>query len=279
MSDKEKASSRYNKNVGPKEYLKSELLAQLRKIGYDTTKKRYLKSGLITISKEKGLPTSKESTKVIDGWCNKLKGMLQILYARGYIDILKVVHPWSMEYSKYGKKRDHDSDGKLTDTCKTYSLHHILSNTSDFATKKSDLEHLCTNLSTSNSTITVTFTPKFHCKISGKGIEYSWGISKNYYRRIPYNQKRSFQQLVTSVKLSLSKVTIRMAWRFSQKARSYMLGYHHQSKKDRCEVRWLVKSESSYTYNKKIHKLYKSHRDVATTDFAFIQQVINEYIQ
>ena len=184
-----------------------------------------------------------------------------------------------MEYSKYGKKRDHDSNGKLTETGKTYSLHHILSNASDFATEKYDLEHLCTGLSISNSTITVTFTPKFHCEIASEGIYYSWGISKKYYRRIPYNQNRSFQKFVSSVKSSLSKVTIHTTRRFSQKDRSYMLGYHHQLKEDRCKVRLLVKSESSYKYNKKIHKLYKSHRNVATTAFAFIQHVINECIQ
>ena len=99
--------------------------------------------------------------------------MLHIVYEQGLIDILKVVHPRSMEYSKHGNKRDHDSNGKLPETGKTYSFHHILSNASDFATEKSDLEHLCTDLSTSNSTITVTFTPKFHCKIAGEGIEYS----------------------------------------------------------------------------------------------------------
>ena len=56
MSDEEKASSRYNKNIRPifnKEHSKSELLVQLRKIGYDTTKKRYLKPELIMIAKEK----------------------------------------------------------------------------------------------------------------------------------------------------------------------------------------------------------------------------------
>ena len=205
--------------------------------------------------------------------------MLQILYERGYIDKLKVMNPQSMEYSKHGNKKYHDSNAKLTDTGKIYSLHHILSNARDFATEKSDLKHICTDLSTSNSTTTVIFTPKFHCEIAGEGIEYIWAISKKYYRRIPYNQKRSFQQFVTSVKSSLSKVTIHMARRFSQKACSYMLGYHHQSKEDRCKVRSLVKSESSYKYNTKVHQLYKSHRDVATTDFPFIQQVINECIQ
>merc|ERR1740124_1933477 len=116
--------------------------------------------------------------------------MLHILYERDYIDKLKVMHPRSMEYSKHGKKKDHDSDGKLTDTGKTYSLHHILLNARDFATEKSDLEHLCTDLSTSNSTITVTFTPKFHCEIAGERIEYSWGISKKVLPSYPLQPKK-----------------------------------------------------------------------------------------
>ena len=30
--------------------------------------------------------------------------------------------------------------------------------------------------------IIVEHTPKCHPKISGEGIEYSWGCAKNYYR-------------------------------------------------------------------------------------------------
>jgi len=202
--------------------------------------------------------------------------MLQVLYERGFIDKSKVTNPRSMSYTKKGRKFHTDTDGILSEREKEYSLHHLLSKCTDFLNEKSDLEHLCSDLSTDTSTITITFTPKFHCEIAGEGIEYAWGLAKKYYRRIPYREKRSFNQFVVSVKTSLSKVTLDMSRRFSQKARSYMLGYHHQQKEKNCEVR--VKVESSFDYNEKIHKLYKSHRDISTTDFAFISAVIKECI-
>ena len=41
--------------------------------------------------------------KINEGWLNQPKGMLQVLYQRGFIDIDKVTHPRSMSYS--GKKK------------------------------------------------------------------------------------------------------------------------------------------------------------------------------
>ena len=140
--------------------------------------------------------------------------MLQILYERGYIDKQKVSHPRSMSYSKNGKKA-HYTNEELNSEGKLYSLHHLLSKCYDFMNEKSDLEHLCNNLSTTNCTITITFTPKFHCEIAGEGIEYAWGLAKKYYRRIPYHRKRSFAQFVECVKSSLRQVTLSMSRRFS----------------------------------------------------------------
>ena len=173
-------------------------------------------------------------------------------------------------------KKSHYTNGELNDEGKKYSLHHLLSKCTDFQNEKSDLERLCSGLSTSNSTVTVTFTPNFHCEIAGEGIEYAWGVAKKWYRRIPYQKKRSFAQFVHCVKLSLSQVNTSMSRKFSKKARTYMLGYHHQKKQDNSDVS--VKVESSYEYNEKIHRLYKSHRDCSTTDCAFISQVIKECI-
>ena len=34
----------------------------------------------------KGISTSTDVLKVVDGWCDKPKGVLQVLYERGYID-------------------------------------------------------------------------------------------------------------------------------------------------------------------------------------------------
>ena len=157
--------------------------------------------------------TTKKIQKIEEGWVGKAKGMLQILYERGMIDRDKVGHPRSMSYSKMGKKADF-TNGQLNSKGQKNSLHHLLSKCTDFSNEKSDLEHLCADLSTINSTTTITFTPKFHCEIAGEGIEYAWGLAKKYYRRIPYHQKRSFAQFVSSVKTSLDQVTLNMSRRF-----------------------------------------------------------------
>ena len=87
-----------------KELSKSELLIELRKKGYDTTKKRYLKPELITICNSNDISITKDVRKKTEGWLNQPKGMLQVLYERGFIDVTKVNHPRSMSYSKKGKK-------------------------------------------------------------------------------------------------------------------------------------------------------------------------------
>jgi len=102
------------------------------------------------------------------------------------------------------------------------------------------------------------------------------GLAKIFYRRLPYHQKRSFAQFVICVQSSLRQVTLSMSRRFSRKARTYMLGYHHQRTEGNGDVS--VKVESSFEYNEKIHKLYKSHQDCSTADYAFISQVIKECI-
>jgi hypothetical protein len=46
-----------------------------------------------------------EEYQVKEGWLGKPKGMLQILWDRGWIDSTKVVSGRSMRYSKDGKKK------------------------------------------------------------------------------------------------------------------------------------------------------------------------------
>lgn len=71
-------------------------------------------------------------------------------------------HPYPI---KIAKKIPYDPDGNITQKCKQYSLHHLLSNCPNFLNKKSNMEHLCSNVSTSNSYISIVlFTSKFHCK-------------------------------------------------------------------------------------------------------------------
>ena len=69
-----------------------------------------------------------------------------------------------------------------------------MSKCTDFTEQKTDAEQLCDELScTIPNTCSIIFTPKFHCKIAGEGIKYSWGVTKKTYRRIPLHEKIDFQ--------------------------------------------------------------------------------------
>ena len=69
--------------------------------------------------------------------------------------------------------------------------------------------------------------PKFHAKLAGKGFEYSWGISKGVYRRMPLASKKgkeSFKALVheCSSRDILTTKTVRKLYR---RARAYICAY------------------------------------------------------
>ena len=267
-----------------KEKTKVQLLIDLRKSGFDTTKRRYLKGDLVDICKTQNIPIKYFDGDFIPGWMGKQKGMLQVLYERGYIDITKVKSARSMRYSKDGKKTDL-VDGALTYVGKQFSLKFILKNCSDFKNEKTDLEHLCNDLSEGCiNKIGILFTPKFHCEIAGEGIEYSWGVSKRIYRKYSFQEKRSFQNFVKLVKESLDKVSIQMCRRFSAKARRYMVGYYHQWKEETVSPiaqgpAHIMDDKSSLIKNERIQKMYKSHRDTNCTDGAFIESVMSECIR
>ena len=67
LSDQEKIDTKFDTEEGPifkKELSKSKLLIELRKQGYDTTKKRFLKSELIKICCDKGIAIYKDLRKI-----------------------------------------------------------------------------------------------------------------------------------------------------------------------------------------------------------------------
>jgi hypothetical protein len=92
---------------------KIKLLKELHQSGYDTTKQRYLKEDLVALCGPRNIAITVEEQKVKEGWLGKPKGMLQILWERGWIDSSKVVTARSMRYSKDGKKEAFGEDGKL----------------------------------------------------------------------------------------------------------------------------------------------------------------------
>jgi hypothetical protein len=156
--------------------------------------------------------------KKIEGWVGKPKGMLQILYERGFIDLQNV-----KKYRKDSKTQDLDADGKLKEELKPFILSHLLRSCPDFASEKSALQKLAEAISTDDYNVSIEFTPKYHCEIAGEGIEYSWGFIKKIYRRAPLMAKR--QNFLFEVKKAIFEVTKTRVRRFSGRVRKYMLAY------------------------------------------------------
>ena len=69
----------------------------------DTTQKSYLKLELKEICEHRNIPTSYDVTDISVWWFLKEKGILQVLYNRGMIDVSKVKNTRSMHYTKEGK--------------------------------------------------------------------------------------------------------------------------------------------------------------------------------
>jgi len=90
----------------------------------------------------------------------------------------------------------------------------------------SDLEHLADALSDENSSVTVLFTPKYHCELAGEGVEYLWGFCKKNVRRMPFERRRELISFVTEVKTALTSVKPVRMQRFRKRCRKYMLAYH-----------------------------------------------------
>ena len=76
--------------------------------------------------------------------------------------------------------------------------------------------------------IPVDQTPKYHYKLVGEGIEYSWGCAKNVFQQISIKQKRTKQGFRDTVRrcLSTEVLTVDCIRKFSKQAREYMCAYH-----------------------------------------------------
>ena len=109
--------------------------------GVDTTTRRFLKTEFLEMYNARNVSTKSTNTVVIPEWCNKPKGILQILYERGFIGPAEVKTPSKMQYSKDGKQNHfHTNTGKLKADYEKHLLTRLLSNFFDFIEQKTDIE-------------------------------------------------------------------------------------------------------------------------------------------
>lgn len=242
------------------------LLADLQASGCNTSKWCYLLEDLQKTCSERSTPTEVEEPEVKPGWCGKPKGMIQTLCERGCIDATENLN----NHSKTGRKEDFDEEGNLTEEGKKHCLTHVLNNCADFKEELTDSEWLAKEISTTTAACSISFTPKFHCELAGEGIECSWGASKCFHRKQSLESKKSAEQFVNLVKLSVSKVKVRMVRRFARKARGHVVGYqmlHLQQRNPSSEnnsesvENVSIDVDTSCENAEKMSKICVSHRD------------------
>ena len=141
---------------------------------------------------KKGLPLTVTDAKVKEGWMNKPKGAIQILFERGWLDP-DHIHLYSSE----GKKNANPNLTHPADpTGCNYSIQAMMNKQRDFVNELTLLQYHGQKLG-----VVIDCTPKCHPEIAGEGIEYLWGLAKFWYRRAPIAKKQSkdsFRKLVCS---------------------------------------------------------------------------------
>jgi hypothetical protein len=262
-----------------KDKTKERLIADLTAKGARLqTGKLYTKKKLQEFSSDSGVDLQFQRQIIEEGWEGKPKGMLQILWERGLIDIGRL-----QEYTIGGKKNRETGN---VDT--SMALRVMIADCSDFREEETKLQHLGTQLG-----ITVDRTPKFHAEMAGEGIEYAWGFSKAIYRRKPMARKKrrdGFRALVrecTDPRL----VCPDMCTKFSRRAQRYICAYHalhlqQQGGTDAAtaggdavaavEDDVTTQQQLNFTDIERMKKLFRSHRCALDFDKGFVHSMIKD---
>jgi hypothetical protein len=165
-------------------------------------------------ARNNGIPLEIKKTKFHEGWEGKPKGLLQVLWERGWID--NSDNKAYQNYTIMGKKDEFNPIHPET------SLKHLMNSCVDFEEEETMLQSVISSLG-----IDMDRSPKCHCKIAGEGIEYSWGCAKNYYCNLLLEDKRGKEKFLNSVSLCMSDkvLTCERIQKFAKRARYYILGY------------------------------------------------------
>ena len=99
---------------------KSELILELHSKGITGTKGKNKKE-LVALCNSNGIPIVREEPKVKEGWVGKSKGLLQVLWERGFIDTSNL-----SRYTPTGRKKE------LGNIDMSMSLHHMMAMCPDF---------------------------------------------------------------------------------------------------------------------------------------------------
>ncbi|KAI2500758.1 hypothetical protein MHU86_13737 [Fragilaria crotonensis] len=152
-----------------------------------SNRRQYRLTELQQIARDNNLDPKVERTREKKGWLGQPKGLMQVLWERGWIDEGNI-DKYTMDIAK------DKNDGEDMEDAENWSLKYLMASCLDFAEEMTALQHVGHALG-----VSVLITPKFHAEMAGEGIEYSWGVSKSVYRKMPLDSKKgktSFKALV-----------------------------------------------------------------------------------
>ena len=141
-----------------------------------------------------------------------------------------------------------------------FSMQHVLGQCRDFANETSALEEKFRVRGD-----ILLMSPKGHPELAGKGIEFSWGVSKKYFRKIA---KKTSTAVRSNVILSFSVLDLYQSRRNSRRTRRYREAYDNSDDK---------KGPACYADFEKFVKTHKCHRNILDQDTAEIAKVLADH--
>ena len=235
----------------------SELKAELAPFNILNDRRSYRLVELQELARNKEIETRVVRTREKKGWEGRQKGLLQVLWERGWIDEAQLDR-YTMDIATDGDR------GEALEGAENWSLKFLMASCLDFAEEMTALQHVGNQLG-----VSVIITPKFHAELAGEGVEYSWGIAKGIYRRKPLKSKKSkeaFKRLVKDV-TSRDVLTIETVRKLSRRARAYICAYYalyeSQNRGDGTVKLTLPLIE-------RLVKMFKTHRAAIDFDAGFI---------
>ena len=134
------------------------------------------------------------------------------------------------------------------------------------------MEVLLDDLSTkshTNQKMKLLVSPKYHCELAGEGVEYAWGMMKQYFRSLSLdkkNTKAKFDRVVRETVGYVSKKNVEM---FSARCCRYMMAYSYLNTDN---------DKLTYAMIERFVKVSKTHRNIGDQEKGFIQKVILDSI-
>jgi hypothetical protein len=186
------------------------------------------KTQLNKLAKNQGIPHFNLIPKTKQGWRGQAKGLLQICYERGLID--GVTYKEKDLYKRYSAGGKKNAQGERIPGT---NLVELLNECADFKNELTMLQFVGEKCG-----VRIIMSPKCHCEIAGECIEIIWGIGKVRFRRIPLDDRKTFENFKAHVKCTFSRDKIgskelRGAFRTF---RSYLLAYYTIHKEQHANV-------------------------------------------